>query len=129
MPPRCFQNRVHSVGGGGELRPSPWLFQCSYVPGLCSDSAPSCFLLLCRYKISWDQFTHRLVLPTVRLSDAGEYTAVAGSNMSRASLGVEGRDVRICEPANRNISVSSLTAELRRSGETVGSFSSALAGC
>lgn len=33
MPPRCFQNRVHSVGGGGELRPSPWFSRgCSSAP-------------------------------------------------------------------------------------------------
>lgn len=57
--------------------------------------------------MSSDQFTHRLVLPSVRLSDAGEYTAVAGSNMSKAHLGVEGRDVKISEPASRNVSVGS----------------------
>lgn len=57
--------------------------------------------------MSSDQFTHRLVLPSVRLSDAGEYTAVAGSNMSKAKLGVEGRDVKISEPSDRNVSVSS----------------------
>lgn len=57
--------------------------------------------------MSSDQFTHRLVLPSVRLSDGGEYTAVAGSNMSKAHLGVEGRDVKISEPASRNISVGS----------------------
>lgn len=64
-------------------------------------------ILFCRYKMSSDQFTHRLVLPSVRLSDAGEYTAVAGSNMSKANLGVEGRDVKISEPSDRNVSVSS----------------------
>lgn len=57
--------------------------------------------------MSSDQLTHRLVLPSVRLSDAGEYTAVAGSNMSKANLGVEGRDVKISEPSDRNVSVSS----------------------
>lgn len=83
------------------------------TPVLCSS------FVLCRYKISWDQFTHRLVLPSVRLSDGGEYTAVAGSNMSKANLGVEGRDVRISEPANRNVSVSSLGAVVNSSGATV----------
>lgn len=63
--------------------------------------------LFSRYKMSSDQFTHRLVVPSVRLSDAGEYTAVAGSSMSRAHLGVEGRDVKISEPSDRNVSVSS----------------------
>lgn len=57
--------------------------------------------------MSSDQFTHRLVLPSVRLSDAGEYTAVAGSSMSKAQLGVEGRDVKISEPSDKNVSVSS----------------------
>uniref|UniRef100_A0AAQ6I8C5 Ig-like domain-containing protein n=1 Tax=Anabas testudineus TaxID=64144 RepID=A0AAQ6I8C5_ANATE len=54
-------------------------------------------------------YMHRLVLPSVRLSDAGEYTAVAGSSMSKAHLGVEGRDVKISEPASRDITVSSCT--------------------
>ncbi|RVE61151.1 hypothetical protein OJAV_G00167850 [Oryzias javanicus] len=58
-----------------------------------------------RYKITVDGFVHRLVLPSVRLSDAGEYTAVAGSSMSKGHLMVEGRDIKISEPANRNITV------------------------
>lgn len=53
-----------------------------------------------------EKFLHRLVLPSVRLSDAGEYTAVGGASMSKAHLGVEGRDVKISEPADRNIAVS-----------------------
>lgn len=53
-----------------------------------------------------DQFAHRLVLPSVRMSDAGEYTAVAGSSISKGNLGVEGRDVRISEPDSRDITVS-----------------------
>lgn len=57
--------------------------------------------------MSSDKLLHRLVLPSVRLSDAGEYTAVAGSSMSRAHLGVEGRDIKISEPVDRNVSVSS----------------------
>lgn len=57
--------------------------------------------------MSSDKCVHRLVLPSVRLSDAGEYTAVAGSSMSKSHLGVEGRDIKISEPANRTIDVSS----------------------
>ncbi|CAG5962721.1 unnamed protein product [Menidia menidia] len=45
-----------------------------------------------RYKTSSDKFVHRLVLASVRLSDAGEFTVVAGSSTSRAQLAVEGRD-------------------------------------
>lgn len=51
---------------------------------------------------------HRLVLPSVRLSDAGEYTALAGSSMSIGHLSVEGRDVKITEPADRIVTVSPL---------------------
>lgn len=57
--------------------------------------------------MSSDKFLHRLVLPSVRLSDVGEYTAVAGASMSQGHLAVEGRDVKISEPADRNIAVSS----------------------
>lgn len=60
----------------------------------------------CRHKMVTDNFTHQLVLASVRLSDAGEYTAVAGSSMSKAQLGVEGRDIRITEPLSRDITVS-----------------------
>lgn len=59
--------------------------------------------------MSSDKFVHRLVMPSVRLSDAGEYTAVAGSSVSKGHLGVEGRDVRISEPATRDITVSSFS--------------------
>lgn len=65
------------------------------------------FCVSCRYKMSSDKLVHRLVLPSVRLSDAGEYTAVAGSSMSQGHLGVEGRDVKISELADRNVAVSS----------------------
>ncbi|TDH06470.1 hypothetical protein EPR50_G00113810 [Perca flavescens] len=58
-----------------------------------------------RYKMSADKFVHHLTVPSVRLSDAGEYTAVAGSSMSKAQLVVLGRDVKISEPASRDISV------------------------
>lgn len=53
-----------------------------------------------------EKFVHRLVLPSVRLSDAGEYTAVAGSSMSKGHLGVEGRDIKISEPPSRGVTVS-----------------------
>lgn len=53
-----------------------------------------------------DNFTHQLVLPSVRLSDAGEYAAVAGASMSKGRLGVEGRDIRITQPLNKDITVS-----------------------
>lgn len=62
--------------------------------------------------MSSDRFLHRLVLPSVCLSDAGEYTAVAGSSMSKGHLVVEGRDVKIIEPTNRNITVSSHSADV-----------------
>lgn len=61
--------------------------------------------------MSSDKFLHRLVLPSVRLSDVGEYTAVAGASMSQGHLTVEGRDVKISEPADRNVTVSSCTLE------------------
>lgn len=56
--------------------------------------------------MSSDKFVHRLVLPSVRLSDAGEFTAVAGSSMSKGNLGVEGRDIKISVPARQDITVS-----------------------
>ncbi|KAG7276479.1 hypothetical protein CRUP_033917, partial [Coryphaenoides rupestris] len=39
------------------------------------------------------------------MSDAGDYTVVAGSSISKGHLGVEGRDIKISEPANREITV------------------------
>lgn len=62
--------------------------------------------------MSSDKFLHRLVLPSVRVSDVGEYTAVAGASMSQGHLTVEGRDVKISEPADRNVTVSLLTLEI-----------------
>ena len=56
-----------------------------------------------------EKFLHRLILPSVRLMDSGEYTVVAGSSMSKGHLGVEGRDVKISEPGNREITVSYTT--------------------
>ncbi|KAG8559483.1 hypothetical protein GDO81_017353 [Engystomops pustulosus] len=55
-----------------------------------------------RIKIQSERYVHRLVIPSVRMSDAGQYSAVAGGNMSTASLHVEGRDVRIT-PARKQI--------------------------
>lgn len=60
----------------------------------------------CRYKMSSEKLVHRLVLSSVRLSDAGQYTVVAGSSMSKGHLGVEGRDVKISEPSSRDVTVS-----------------------
>lgn len=67
--------------------------------------------------MSSDKFVHRLVLPSVRLSDAGEYTAVAGASMSQGHLTVEGRDVKISEPAERNVTVSSCTLKFYQHSE------------
>lgn len=67
-----------------------------------------------RYKMTSDKFVHRLVVPSVRLSDVGEYTAVAGSSMSKGQLGVEGRDIKISEPASRDITVSSYSSNAVR---------------
>ncbi|OCT63665.1 hypothetical protein XELAEV_18044764mg [Xenopus laevis] len=48
-----------------------------------------------RVKIQQERYVHRLVIPMVRMSDSGQYSVVAGGNMSTANLFVEGRDVRI----------------------------------
>ncbi|XP_045150520.1 titin isoform X2 [Echinops telfairi] len=48
-----------------------------------------------RIMIQKEKYVHRLFIPTTRMSDAGQYTVVAGGNMSTANLFVEGRDVRI----------------------------------
>ncbi|XP_019749859.1 titin-like [Hippocampus comes] len=58
-----------------------------------------------RYKMTSETFAHRLVLPSVRPSDSGEYAAVAGSGVSKGNLTVEGRDIKISEPAARNVTV------------------------
>ncbi|KAG7464081.1 hypothetical protein MATL_G00183490 [Megalops atlanticus] len=58
-----------------------------------------------RHKVTTEKFMHRLMIQTVRLSDAGEYSVVAGSSVSKAHLTVEGRDVRITEPAEKEITV------------------------
>lgn len=61
---------------------------------------------LFRYKVSTERHMHRLMIQTVRMSDAGEYSVVAGSSVSKATLTVEGKDVRISEPAEKEITVS-----------------------
>ncbi|KAF6361715.1 hypothetical protein mRhiFer1_009942 [Rhinolophus ferrumequinum] len=48
-----------------------------------------------RIKIQQEKYVHRLLIPSTRMSDAGQYTVVAGGNTSTANLFVEGRDVRI----------------------------------
>nr|KAF6450512.1 hypothetical protein HJG59_008385 [Molossus molossus] len=48
-----------------------------------------------RINIQKEKYVHRLLIPSTRMSDAGQYTVVAGGNMSTANLFVEGRDVRI----------------------------------
>jgi hypothetical protein len=48
-----------------------------------------------RIKIQKEKYVHRLLIPSTRMSDAGQYSVVAGGNMSTANLFVEGRDVRI----------------------------------
>ncbi|RVE57825.1 hypothetical protein OJAV_G00203040 [Oryzias javanicus] len=58
-----------------------------------------------RYVVTAEKFVHRLMIQTVRMSDSGEYSVVAGSSVSKAQLTVEGRDVRISEPAEREITV------------------------
>ncbi|KAJ8255364.1 hypothetical protein GJAV_G00204040 [Gymnothorax javanicus] len=58
-----------------------------------------------KYKTTTEKFVHRLLIPTVHVSDAGEYSVVAGSSISKAYLTVEGRDVRITEPKQKEIPV------------------------
>ncbi|XP_032711907.1 titin isoform X2 [Lontra canadensis] len=48
-----------------------------------------------RIKIQKEKYVHRLLIPSTRMSDAGQYAVVAGGNISTANLYVEGRDVRI----------------------------------
>ncbi|MEQ2199248.1 hypothetical protein XENOCAPTIV_011163 [Xenoophorus captivus] len=61
--------------------------------------------LIHRYVVTAEKYVHRLMIQTVRMSDAGEYSVVAGSSVSKAHLTVEGRDVRIAEPAQQEITV------------------------
>lgn len=66
------------------------------------------WLCLHRYVTTAEKYVHRLMIQTVRMSDAGEYSVVAGSSVSKAHLMVEGRDIRITEPAAREITVRNI---------------------
>ncbi|NWW99578.1 TITIN protein, partial [Caloenas nicobarica] len=57
-----------------------------------------------RMKIQREKYVHRLIIPSIRMSDAGQYTVVAGGNTSSANLVVEGRDIRI-RSARKDIQV------------------------
>ncbi|NXO20801.1 TITIN protein, partial [Cisticola juncidis] len=57
-----------------------------------------------RMKIQREKYVHRLIIPSTRMSDAGQYTVVAGGNTSSANLIVEGRDIRI-RSAQKDIQV------------------------
>lgn len=59
-----------------------------------------------RFKATTDKYLQRLMVQSIRISDAGEYSVVAGSSMSKAQLTVEGKDVHISEPAEKDIRVS-----------------------
>ncbi|KTF71343.1 hypothetical protein cypCar_00035221, partial [Cyprinus carpio] len=61
-----------------------------------------------RFKTTTDKFLQRLMIQTVRMSDAGEYSVVAGASVSKANLIVEGKDVHISEPAEKDITVTIL---------------------
>lgn len=58
-----------------------------------------------RFKTTTDKTIQRLMIQTVRISDAGEYSVVAGGSVAKATLTVEGKDVQISEPAEKDISV------------------------
>ncbi|XP_052004044.1 titin-like [Xyrauchen texanus] len=58
-----------------------------------------------RFKVSTERHVQRLMIQTVCMSDAGEYSVVAGSSVSKAYLTVEGKDVHISEPAEKEITV------------------------
>ncbi|KAL0963720.1 hypothetical protein UPYG_G00309990 [Umbra pygmaea] len=58
-----------------------------------------------RYRVSTEKFLQRLMIQSVRMSDAGEYSVVAGASLSTAHLTVEGRDVRITEPEEKEFTV------------------------
>lgn len=57
-----------------------------------------------RLKIQREKYVHRLIIPSTRMADAGQYTVVAGGNTSSANLIVEGRDIRI-RSAQKDIQV------------------------
>ncbi|NWT65536.1 TITIN protein, partial [Prunella himalayana] len=57
-----------------------------------------------RMKIQREKYVHRLIIASTKMSDAGQYTVVAGGNTSSANLIVEGRDIRI-KSAQKDIQV------------------------
>ncbi|NXC95091.1 TITIN protein, partial [Certhia familiaris] len=57
-----------------------------------------------RMKIQREKYVHRLIIAPTKMSDAGQYTVVAGGNTSSANLIVEGRDIRI-RSAQKDIQV------------------------
>ncbi|RLW00977.1 hypothetical protein DV515_00008307, partial [Chloebia gouldiae] len=57
-----------------------------------------------RMKIQREKYVHRLIIASTKMSDAGQYTVVAGGNTSSANLIVEGRDIRI-RSAQKDIQV------------------------
>ncbi|NXQ36801.1 TITIN protein, partial [Alaudala cheleensis] len=57
-----------------------------------------------RMKIQREKYVHRLIIASTKMSDAGQYTVVAGGNTSSANLIVEGRDIRI-RSAHKDIQV------------------------
>ncbi|KFO86633.1 Titin, partial [Buceros rhinoceros silvestris] len=57
-----------------------------------------------RMTIQREKYVHRLIIPSTKMSDAGQYTVVAGGNTSSANLIVEGRDIRI-RSFHKNIQV------------------------
>lgn len=64
-----------------------------------------CYVGPFRYTVTAEKYVHRLMIQTVRMSDAGEYSVVAGSSVSKANLTVEGRDIRISVPMEQEITV------------------------
>lgn len=59
-----------------------------------------------RFKATTDKYLQHLMIQSIRMSDAGEYSVVAGSSISTAHLIVEGKDVHISEPTEKEITVS-----------------------
>lgn len=55
-------------------------------------------------KVQREKYVHRLIIASTKMSDAGQYTVVAGGNTSSANLIVEGRDIRI-KSAQKDIQV------------------------
>lgn len=67
-------------------------------------SSSLCFLDVLRLKIQREKYVHRLIIASTKMSDAGQYTVVAGGNTSSANLIVEGRDIRI-RSAHKDVQV------------------------